>query len=44
VPPYAPPDALDGGLIHEVVEADQLLDAAKAAARTLSHFRRRPSR
>jgi enoyl-CoA hydratase len=33
---YAPPDALDGGLIHEIVEADRLLDAAMGAARALA--------
>jgi enoyl-CoA hydratase len=33
---HAPPAARERGLIHEVVDADRLLDAAKGAARTLT--------
>jgi enoyl-CoA hydratase len=33
---YAPPDAVDGGMVHEVVEAARLMDVAKVAARKLA--------
>jgi enoyl-CoA hydratase len=33
---YAPPDAVDGGMVHEVVETARLMDVAKVVARKLA--------
>jgi enoyl-CoA hydratase len=40
---YPPPQAMERGLVHEVVEPHELLDRAVVAARSLRRSRHRPS-